>query len=335
VILRPDHSIAYFSPFAEHLTGRTATETMHRDYFTLFLAESERERWTATVQAALQGDTVREFSSEIRCRNGEPRTLVWNARRLEHFDDRPAVLVVGHDITSLRNAQTAALEAERLAAIGKMAAGIAHESRNALQRIQACAESLELDVQGNPEALEGVRRIQSAQRRLNLLFDEVRSYAGGIRLDRAEWDLPGIWREAWELLAPQRAGRDAVLIEQAPADVPACSVDRFRMTQVFHNILENALAACGDAGRIECHCESASLRGRPAVRIRVGDNGPGMDSEQKRRIFEPFFTTKPNGTGLGRAIAQRFVQAHAGTIEVGDSPLGGAEITVTLPIESR
>jgi signal transduction histidine kinase len=109
-------------------------------------------------------------------------------------------------------------------------------------------------------------------------------------------------------------------------------VDRFRTVQVFRNILENALAACPDPVEIRIACRSVEHAGRPALRVEVRDNGPGIAPEHQARIFEPFFTTKVKGIGLGMAIARRNVEAHGGTIEAKSTPGAGAEIAVTLPV---
>jgi signal transduction histidine kinase len=113
-----------------------------------------------------------------------------------------------------------------------------------------------------------------------------------------------------------------------------CSVDQFRLEQVFRNILENSLAACADPVRIEIRCTLAQIQNQPAVHVSVRDNGPGLSAEQRARIFDPFFTTKTKGTGLGMAIAKRIVEAHGGQIAVGDTG-PGAEIGLILPRECR
>ena len=97
--------------------------------------------------------------------------MLWNARALPNHDGGPAILAVGQDITNLKEAQEKIVRSERLAAIGQMMAGLAHESRNALQRSQACLEMLALDVQDRPEALEMVQEIQNAQDYLHHLYE--------------------------------------------------------------------------------------------------------------------------------------------------------------------
>jgi signal transduction histidine kinase len=140
-----------------------------------------------------------------------------------------------------------------------------------------------------------------------------------------------VWRQAWTNLALMRQGKEATLQEDIAGLDLDCSVDPFRLEQVFRNILENSLAACSNPVRIDLRCAQAVLGGRPAVRVSVHDNGPGLTAEQRQRIFEPFFTTKTKGTGLGMAIAKRIVEAHGGRIAVGTGSEGGAEIALILP----
>ena len=234
-------------------------------------------------------------------------------------------------ITALKQAQERTLQAERLAAIGQMVAGLAHESGNALARSQACLEMLAMEVEDRPEALNLIGRIQKAQNHLQQLYGEVRNYAAPLKLERQIQSLRSIWRQAWANLAEQQHGRTASLQEKCEGVNLHCLVDAFRLEQVFRNILENALAACTDPVEITVICSAAQLEEQPALRIAVRDNGPGLNPEQRQRIFEPFFTTKTKGTGLGMAIAKRIVEAHGGQISVGMLPGPGAEIQLLLP----
>jgi signal transduction histidine kinase len=262
--------------------------------------------------------------------DGTPRSALWNARRLADYEGQPAVLAVGQDITGLKQAQERTLQAERLAAIGQMMTGLAHESGNALARSQACLEMLALEVQDRPEALDLLARVQKAQDHLQKLYDEVRNYAAPLVLQREPCRLDSEWRQAWSNLSAQREGRETRLSEECAGVTPRCTADAFRLDQVFRNIFENALAACKGPVEITVECVEAQLGGKPALRVSVRDNGPGLGPEQRKRIFDPFFTTKTRGTGLGMAIARRIVEAHGGTLAVGDRG-PGAEIVITLP----
>lgn len=235
------------------------------------------------------------------------------------------------DKDALREAQERLLQSERLAAIGQMMTGLAHESRNALQRSQACLEMLKLEVAGQPAAFDLIARIQKAQDQLHQLYEEVRDYAAPIRLKREEHDLVAILHDTWDHLSAQRDGRDARLECCASESQYVCRVDRFALEQVFRNILENSLSACRDPVVLTAEFRSAELEGQPALEISLADNGPGLAAGVREKIFEPFFTTKTKGTGLGMAITRRIVEAHGGQIAVGRRDLPGAEIVITLP----
>jgi signal transduction histidine kinase len=237
------------------------------------------------------------------------------------------------DITERKSGQERLLQAERLAAIGQMMTGLAHESGNALARSRACLEMLSMEVEDRAEALDLVSRTLQAQDHLQQLYEEVRGYAAPLKLVRETLDLRNTWRQVWTTLELLRRGRDAALREEVDGVDLSCAYDLFRIQQVFRNILENALAACRDPVEITVACSEAFLKGRSAIRIAVRDNGPGLNPEQRQRIFEPFFTTKTKGTGLGMAIAKRIVEAHGGQLAVGEAGRG-AEIVITLPREA-
>lgn len=236
------------------------------------------------------------------------------------------------DITDKKRSEERALQAERLAAIGQMMTGMVHESRNALQRTLACVEMLELEVEGNEAAMDLLRRIEKAQDDLQRLFEEVRGYAGPLNLQLQRVPISLCWREAWEMLSPQRRGRQCRLIERIETDDAQCRLDHFRFVQVFRNLFENSLGACGDPVEItitvrQIGDQSSRESGGDAparLEIEVRDNGPGMSPEQRARVFEPFFTTKHKGTGLGMSIALRIVEAHQGTIGVTEPDIDAA-----------
>ncbi len=346
VILRPDHTILYFNPYAEEVTGYTAAEVHGRNFFAVFIPDENRTAVIERVRGVLAGAALRGIETQVRCKDGTQRWMLWNARRLADYEGAPALLAVGQDITGLKHAQEQAVQSERLAAIGQMMTGLAHESGNALARSQACLEMLALEVPDKPDIQDLIMRIQQAQHHLRQLYEEVRGYAAPLKLERETLSVALVWRQAWENLALRRQGRQATLHEHTRGIDLHCSIDPFRLEQVFRNMFENSLAACPDPMRLDITCAETRQRGRSALRVTVRDNGPGLTAEQRRRIFDPFFTTKTKGTGLGMAIAKRVVEAHGGQITVGapsDQPVGstgsglppsGAEVFLVLPREA-
>jgi C4-dicarboxylate-specific signal transduction histidine kinase len=245
---------------------------------------------------------------------------------------------------ALRDSEQRTRQAERLAAIGQMVAGLAHESRNALQLSQACLDMLRLKLGDRPDLVPLVADIQKAQDHLQHLYDELRNYASPRKLNREAADLRRIIDQTWVELAHLAHGRELRLEHNAVSVSLVCRVDVRAFGQVIRNILENSLHACGNPVEIKVNWTEVELHGRPALQIAVRDNGPGLTAEARQKLFEPFFTTKSQGLGLGMAIAKRIVFAHDGIIAVGPGPgplatslpVGeerneGTEIVITLP----
>lgn len=322
--------VVRFNPFMENLTGYRLDEVQEKDWFETFLPESDCSRIRTLFERSLEGEPVRGHINPIVTREGRERAIAWWATTLKNSDGLTmGILSIGHDVTELQEAQRRALQAERLAAIGKAMAGLAHESRNALQRSQVNLEMLARRLEGRDELLELTTRIQRAQDDLHQLYEEVREYAAPIRLNRQPTDLTRLLLEVWSDLKFKREGRDATLRQHCGPIELTLAVDWFGIKQVFRNILENSLAACSDPVQIDVHFSETSLGDQPALRMAFRDNGPGLTSEAKERIFEEFYTTKTHGTGVGMAICKRVVEAHDGRILPGSGP--GAEILITIP----
>jgi two-component system, LuxR family, sensor kinase FixL len=222
------------------------------------------------------------------------------------------------------------MQSERLAVIGETLFGVAHESRNALQQIQACCMLLRQHRRGDDASEELLSELDQAQRRLQRLFDDLHAYAAPMKLDRKRWDVSQILDESWAGLEPYRTGRDAVLEQHGAGLDTCCLADLLGLKRVFRNILENALAACNDPVWIDVQFAHVTHKGKEMLEVIIRDNGPGLNDEQRARIFEPFYTTKSSGSGLGMTIARRIIEAHSGWIGVGHSA-SGAEILLALP----
>ena len=229
------------------------------------------------------------------------------------------------------------LQSERLAAIGQMVAGVAHESRNALQKIEACTQLLRWRLNGSAdgEAGELINDIQQAENRLLRLFEDLRGFASPLRLECRRCDVSEVVRKAWENVASLTNGRSATLTEQKKAWSLQTYADPFQLEQVFRNLFENSLAACPSNAAVRVEYSEAQDDGRTALGITIRDNGPGLSPEAEARIFEPFFTTKTQGTGLGTAIVRRIVEAHHGRVELARNCEEGVEFQILLPTEPR
>lgn len=229
-----------------------------------------------------------------------------------------------------RTAQNQMQQSERLAAIGQMVTGLAHESRNALQRSHACLETLVLDIDDRPDALSLVRRVQSALDHLHTLYEEVRNYAAPIKLDRQEIALGKLANSCWVNLQHKWQPLSIQFHIDMPVDAILLQADRRRLDQVLTNLLQNAIDACGPEGRINLSIVAQDQH----VELEIHDDGEGIRLNPPDRVFEPFLTTKTKGTGLGLAIAKRIIEAHHGTISVENLPTQGACFRIQLPVDS-
>lgn len=330
VILGPDRQITYANRFAAELTGHPVEELVGKT-ISAFLDREPRLRVEQQLERLQKGQRATEEEIPIRTWKGDERWILWNVRFLRDFEGSHGLLAVGHDVTERRRLEHRAMQSERLAAIGQMVTGLAHESRNALQRSQACLESLVDELQDQPEALELVERIQRAQHHLHHLYEEVRGYAAPIVLHREMSPLNRIWQDTWANLEVARCKKRLTLREEVDQENLLCAVDPMALEQVFRNIFENAIHVSQEGDELVVKCCETTLRGHPALETSICDQGPGLLPDQAARIFEPFYTTKTKGTGLGMAIVKRIVEAHGGQIGVRQKDCPGAEIVLILP----
>ncbi len=235
-------------------------------------------------------------------------------------------------VQRIRDAELRASRSERLAGIGQMMAGIAHESRNAVQRIQSALDMQKLDY-GDPKEVEfQAQKIQSANDSLRIMLDEIRDFAAPITLHRENVFVSRIWRRAWENTIGVTSDEKSLakLHEQLNDLEVQSNIDSFRFEQVFRNLFENSIAACKTSPEVTITCSEINQDNKDMIRISVKDNGSGIPKEHRPHILDPFYTTKQKGTGLGMAIVKRTVESHGGSIRLGDQS-SGAEFIIELP----
>jgi len=217
---------------------------------------------------------------------------------------------------------------ERLAALGEMAAGVAHEVRNPLGGILLSATMLESDLRGRPASLKLARGISRAARTLDGVVSEILAFASHAEPKRQPVDVARLVHDAIGLLEPGGGdGRVEIDIAEPHAVVEA---DLVHLRRAVLNVVANALAAGGEDGRVWIRVERFGVN-QEMLCISVSDDGPGVPPALRDRIFNPFFTTKDSGTGLGLAIVHGIVESHGGRIEVADRTGGGAEFRLLIP----
>lgn len=327
LVLDVDGRITRFNKYLAELTGHSLEEVEDHDWFDTFIPANDRKRIRRIFQETIEKLQTRGVLNSILTKSGAMKVVRWsNTVIKDQQGHATGVLSVGLDVTNLIAAQEQAMQSDRLATIGQTMAGMAHESRNALQRIRNSVELLEDEIGENPEALRYVEKISRAANDLRDLLEEVRSYAAPIKLELERAELPAIWRKAWASLEDKYSR--AVLVDSSNGSrTPEAMLDCRRIEQVFRNLFENAFDACGSDVEVSIGYEMTDSE----VIVTVRDNGPGMPEDVRRRVFDAFYTTKATGTGLGMAIAHRIIDAHGGSIEAVDSSRG-TEFMIRLPL---
>ncbi len=234
------------------------------------------------------------------------------------------------DLTDLRKMEQSVRQAERLAVVGGLAAGVAHEIRNPLASISGSIELLHQMPQADEDSRALMNIVTREIDRLNRLLTDLLDYANPRSLEIERLDLAGLVRDTVGVFTQDR-GLAGVTVELVGGDELGAiemSGDAAKLRQVLWNLLRNAAEAASQGGG---HV-SVEVAQEPAeVVIRVSDDGPGIPAEHAQRVFEPFFTTKARGTGLGLATVHGLVNDHRGTIRFDSPARGGTCFEVRLP----
>ncbi len=236
------------------------------------------------------------------------------------------------DVTQLRELERALARRERLAALGEMAAVLAHEIRNPLGGIQLYAGVL-----GRCEALSEeehavVEKLSTGVTGLNKLVDDMLAFAREIVANRVKQDVRMPIEGALAQAALELEAK-SVIVERLGWDRPlVAAVDGDLVGRAFLNLFLNAAEAVEPGGRLELAARFEMVGGRRCLAVRVGDDGQGLGSEELEQVFDPFYTTKAKGTGLGLAVVSRIVAAHGGEITAENRSEGGASFLVRLPV---
>jgi signal transduction histidine kinase len=214
----------------------------------------------------------------------------------------------------------------RLAALGEMAAGMAHEIRNPLGGIQLYASLLDKDVADRPDSQKLVRKISGGVKRLEGLVSQVLQFTREIVATPTEMDLREAIEQAVDFAAPAMSHRGVTCNIDGPSQLPV-QADNTLIGQALLNLILNAAEAMDNGGAIE-----VSFGPNPGGQFQlvVHDSGPGIPADIADKLFNPFFTTKDHGTGLGLAIVHRVVEAHDGSIRVTNPPEGGARFEIRI-----
>jgi signal transduction histidine kinase len=246
------------------------------------------------------------------------RFVLENRRQIKRYQELAETLAETNRM--LKQAQEEARRSERLAALGQMSAGLAHEIRNPLGVIKGSAEMLHQKLgESNPLATELAGYISTETNRLSALVTRFLDFARPLHVELAPLEITVLLDHALHSVSLTRKDEDGpVQVErQYQPDLPPVPLDESLSEQAFVNLIQNAYDAMGsEGGTLRVTAVRANSGNREGVEVRIEDTGPGVPDELREQIFNPFVTTKKTGVGLGLSIVSRIIDGHHGTIRV-------------------
>ena len=332
--------ITLMNPAAEELSGMSRRQVVGHPFGGPF--RESPVLLEMVERTAATGMNISDFENVVLMTGGHATPVsAATSPLLAGSGERIGVILILRDLTNVRELERAVRQSDRLSALGTLAAGLAHEIKNPLGGIRGAAQLLERELSEENEMREYTRIMLKEVSRVNRIIEELLSLTSPRKLRPVPVNLHRIIGDLCTLQRRAVGNRKVVIQQQFDPSIPPFLADEELLTQVFLNLIKNAVEAVGEAGLIRVvtriHADYRMTQ-QEARRIRmvavdIVDDGPGIPREQQEQLFTPFFTTKTTGTGLGLAICQKIVTDHRGILKVQSTPGRGTTFTVMLPLK--
>lgn len=325
-------TITQFNRAAKDITGFTIEETLGKSFRDVFTCEAASEQSVLTVLA--NGKELSRDEKVIWHKDGHPVPVSYQTALLadDHGGTLGAVEIFS-DISRIKALEADMRHAKTMAALGEMAATVAHEIRNPLGAMGMWANLLERDIDPADSRRKTLSRIIEGLARLNRIVSNLLVYSRPVKAQLRPVPLGGLLDEISDFvqIEIERLGQNITVCKEFDASSDICvEADPEKLHQIVMNVCFNAIQAMPSGGVLTVHIEIDSVRSG-YVSFCIIDTGEGIPKEMLEKIFDPFYTTKENGTGLGLAIVKKFIEFHSGHIAV-DSERGlGTTIRIFLP----
>ncbi len=316
-----------FNAAAEEITGHTAA-SMRGQHVSILFGPITDKIEEAISHSAASGAHGRYEAESLTAEGMRVRLGYGISPLFAESGETTGLVITFQDLTQVRALEDASRRQDRLAAVGRVAAGIAHEIRNPLASMRGSIQVLQSELR-DPSQTELMEIVLRESDRLNRIITDFLTYARPLPPALAEVDVREPLRETFTLLRHSPELRDTHSLDEKLPDEPVTAlVDAAGLRQVFWNLSRNALQAMPQGGRLLAEVSRAAHR---RVRITFSDTGDGMTPEQVERLFEPFSNSTSGGTGLGLSIVYQIIRDHGGTINVRSREGHGTTITIELP----
>jgi two-component system, NtrC family, sensor histidine kinase PilS len=316
-----------FNTAAEEITGYKEKNVRGQDA-SIFFGEL-KEHINTSVHASEVGETNPRFEADCLTAEGLRLRLGFTISPLfSEAGETTGMVITFQDLTQIRALEETSRRQDQMAAIGRMAASIAHEIRNPLAAMRGSIQMLRQEMNGEPSQAELMEIILRESDRLNRIISDFLNYARPRSMNHAKVEVGELLHQTFKLLRFSPEVNDRQSVEEELPDGPLfADADAEQLQQVFWNLARNALQAMEDGGTVTAKVEANSNN---RLRITFSDTGRGMSPEQVERLFEPF-SSSTGGTGLGLSIVYQIVREHGGTINVRSREGRGTTILIELP----
>jgi len=297
-------------------------------YFLDFIAPADKDFVLARWEDARRG-VYKPYEIEVTAKDGRKVNLLVSISPIAGTNRH---IIVQRDITEFKDMENKLYESQKLAALGQLSAGIAHEVRNPLSSIKMSLQILEKRMNPSGNDLKRFKIAEKEVEHLEELVDNVLVFAKPMEPKMKKLDITKVLEHAVAMTEKGIADKK-IDLRYRFAEVPPLTADAEMMADAFLNIIRNAVEAVDENGHVTISLRRADC-GRDGVEIRVSDNGCGIAAEDMPHLFNPFFTRKKYGTGLGLSQVKKIIDIHSGTIDIVSEKGKGATIIIMLPLET-
>jgi PAS domain S-box-containing protein len=329
--------ITFSNRYNRVLAGLDPNQESDPETFRQRIHPEDQDRVLTEFAEAVKDDKPYETIFRFLHQDGTVRKIL--SRRIPIRDEHNRLIMYqgfNIDITALDRMQTQLSRAERLATLGQVAAGIAHEIRNPLVGIGSTASLLRDEIASSDPRRTDLDVILSETRRLDRIVNQIIDYARPRELAPVVFNFVEILQEVLKLLDASIAAKGLTVKTALHPMLPALQADRDQMKQVLLNVVQNAIEAMGMEGTLSIAASESQRIAEQGMVITVTDTGVGISVQDLAHVFQPFFTTgKSKGTGLGLAICRNIIDAHAGDIQITSHPGQGTTIRIWLPLRQQ
>jgi two-component system sensor histidine kinase HydH len=323
IVSGPDRAITFINPIATSLLGLAGRQVVGQSAAAVLPADL-----LALLDATPRQQRVKSRELSLPRPGGREKILTVTVTGIMTEEgEAVGTMLILHDLTEIKRLQATLQKQEKLAAIGNLAAGVAHEVRNPLSSIKGYATYFASLFEEGSERKKAAEVMTAEVERLNRVISELLEIARPSDIKPRATDIPFLLSSSLRLVQQEAEAAGVRIMTEIAEGIAPFVLDPDRITQALLNLYINAIQAMPDGGQLTISARETVA----GLELAVSDRGRGIPGDEADKIFDPYFTTKKTGTGLGLAVVQKVVEAHGGTIRVNSKPDRGTCFTITLP----